>query len=193
MTYDVTTHVTLLLDAAGQGDRAAADLLLERVYGELRGLAAGCMAGEPVQSTMQATALVHEAWLRLGGKELQSFECRSHFFGAAAEAMRRILVEHARKRRALKRGGDQERVTLQDLGIAAAEPQADVLAVDEALAKLAVAMPRVAEIVKLRFFLGLGVAETAQALGCSTPTIKREWAFGRAWLRERIDRVSASK
>ena len=138
---------------------------------------------------MQATALVHEAWLRLAGDEAQRWENRRHFFGAAAEAMRRILVENARRKRSLKRGAGTERVDLDDVDVATEAKADSLLALDEALALLAGEDPQAAEVVKLRFFVGLGNAEVAALLGVSERTVKRIWTFARAWLFSRLSQV----
>ena len=175
--------VTQLLQAAATGDSRAAGELLPIVYEELRRLAAQKMANEAAGHTLQPTALVHEAWMRLGGSEAPAFQNRAHFFGAAAEAMRRILIEHARRRLAAKRGAGVEVVDLDGLEIAS--PVADddrLLALNEALEKLASADPRKAELVKLRYFVGLNFEEAAAALGIAVPTAKQWWAYARSWL-----------
>jgi RNA polymerase sigma factor (TIGR02999 family) len=177
--------ITLLLNRTGQP--LAAEELLPLVYGELRRVAAQKMAGEAPGQTLQATALVHEAWLRLGGGE-QSWENRSHFFGAAAEAMRRILVDRARSRQAERRGGGLERVPLAGIEIEAPGQDEELLELHEALDKLASVHPEKAELVKLRYFAGLTVEEASGVLGMSTPTVKRHWAFARAWLFNEIRR-----
>jgi RNA polymerase sigma factor (TIGR02999 family) len=171
------------LERVEQGDLKAAEELLPLVYGELRRLAAQKMAHEATGHTLQPTALVHEAWMRLGGSDAPTFENRAHFFGAAAEAMRRILIEHARRRSAAKRGAGAEVVDFDSLEISS--PIADddqLLAVNEALEKLAVLDPRKAELVKLRYFVGMNFEETAAALGIAVPTAKQWWAYARAWL-----------
>jgi RNA polymerase sigma factor (TIGR02999 family) len=145
------------------------------------------MAREPAGQTLQPTALVHEAWLRLGGDEQPTWQNRAHFLGAAAEAMRRILIDNARRRRALRHGGGQERVDIDDLELAAVVDNDDqLLAVHEALDKLAAQDPRKAELVKLRYFAGLTIEEAALALGISEPTAKRWWTFARTWLYQEI-------
>ena len=167
-----------------QGDPKAAAELLPIVYKELRQLAAQKMANEAAGHTLQPTALVHEAWMRLGGSDAPTFQNRAHFFGAAAEAMRRILIEHARRRLAAKRGAGVEVVDLD--GVDISYPQADddqLLAVNEALEKLAAVDPRKAELVKLRYFVGLNFEETAAALGIAVPTAKQWWAYARSWLK----------
>jgi RNA polymerase sigma factor (TIGR02999 family) len=176
------SDVTRILDAIRLGDPVAADELLPLVYHELRKLAAHKMAHELPGQTLQPTALVHEAWLRLVGKENPKFEGRGHFFAAAAEAMRRILVDHARRKRAARHGGGQERVDVEQAELAAAAKDDELLAVHDALEKLAVEDRSMAELVKLRFFVGLTNKEAAEILGVSEPTVERWWAFARAWL-----------
>ena len=177
------TDVTQILNAIEHGDQHAADQLLPLVYDELRKLAAQKMAQEKPGQTLQATALVHEAYLRLVSPgDAPHWDSRGHFFVAAAEAMRRILVDSARRRRADKRGGAHERVALSDLAESAASDPIDLLALDEALKELEQQHPRKAEIVKLRYFAGLTLEETAQALGISRATAQRHWAYARAWL-----------
>lgn len=179
--------VTLILKKIEQGDRQAADELLPLVYGELRQLAAAKMARESAAMTLQPTALVHEAWLRLGGDHQAGWENRAHFFGAAAEAMRRILIDRARRRHARRHGGGQERVNIDDIDVAGAAKADDtLLAVHEALDRFAAIEPKKAELVKLRYFVGLTIEEAASALGVSEPTAKRWWAFARAWLFREI-------
>lgn len=170
-----------------QGDPCAADQLLPLVYNELRRLAAGQMARESAAQTLQPTALVHEAWLRLGGDAQPTWQNRAHFFGAAAEAMRRILIDRARRRRAVRHGGGQERVDVDDLDLTAATDNDDqLLAVHEALDKLAAQDPSKAELVKLRYFVGMTIEEAALALGISEPTAKRWWSYARTWLYQEI-------
>ena len=176
-------EVTHILDRAQRGDPKAAEQLLPLVYEELRKLAAAKMAQEKPGQTLQATALVHEAWLRLAGDTAPQFQNRAHFFGAAAEAMRRILIERARRRIAAKRGGGVVSVELDALEIPS--PTADdeqLLAVNEALEKFASLDPRKAELVKLRYFVGMSFDEAASALGIAVPTAKQWWAYARAWL-----------
>jgi RNA polymerase sigma factor (TIGR02999 family) len=176
------TPVTRLLDAAVAGDPAAADQLLPLVYDELRQLAAARMAAESPDHTLQPTALVHEAYLRLVGGESRGWDSRGHFFAAAAEAMRRILINKARDKARLKRGGGRRRLDLDGLADAAAASADDLLDLDDALAELARSYPRCAELVKLRFFAGLTLDEAAAALGVAPRTADREWAFAKAWL-----------
>jgi RNA polymerase sigma-70 factor, ECF subfamily len=177
--------VTLLLEAAGGGDARALERLYEHVYGELRALADSGMRRERNGHTLQPTALVNEAFIRLNPAQ-GAWQNRRHFFGAAAQAMRRILVDHARQKQAEKRGDGLQRVTLTDLEIGAPEPDLDVLAVNDALDRLAIEEPRLAEMVSLRFFVGMSIADTAQALDLSPATVKRDWVFARAWLLDEI-------
>jgi RNA polymerase sigma factor (TIGR02999 family) len=177
------SEFTHILARVERGDPKAAEELLPMVYDELRRLAGQKMASEAAGHTLQPTALVHEAWMRLGGNEAPAFQNRAHFFGAAAEAMRRILIEHARRRLAAKRGAGVEVVDLDGLEISS--PLADddqLLAVNEALEKLVAVDPRKAELVKLRYFVGLNFEEAAAALGIAVPTAKQWWAYTRAWL-----------
>ena len=174
------TDVTHLLDAATAGDRQAAAELLPLVYEELRRLAAARMASENRGHTLDPTALVHEAYLRLIGE--QRYDGRGHFFAAAAEAMRRVLVNHARDRARLKRGGGRKRVDLDRLTGPAAATDDDLLELDAALDRLAGEFPEAAELVKLRFFAGMTLGEAAEALGLPRRTADRHWAFARAWL-----------
>jgi len=177
------SDVTRILHAAEQGDPAAAEQLLPLVYEELRKLAAAKMAKETAGHTLQPTALVHEAWLRLAGKDAQvQFANRAHFFAAAAEAMRRILIERARRKGAGKRGGDWQRIDLDKVDIAAEADDDTLLLVNEALEKLSQEDASAAEIAKLRFFGGLTLEEAGQVLGVTDRTAKRYWAFARVWL-----------
>ena len=180
------SDVTCLLEAAAAGDRKAAAELLPLVYDELRKLAAVRMAAESPDQTLQATALVHEAYLRLvGPAEGSRWDNRGHFFAAAAEAMRRILVESARRRNADKRGGRRERISLSEAELAA--PELDqVLAIDDALDELARVDADAATLVKLRFFVGLPAAEAATAMGMSVRSAHDLWAYARAWLSRRL-------
>ena len=175
--------VTRILSAIEQGDPQAAEQLLPLVYDELRKLAAQRLAQERPGQTLQATALVHEAYLRLVDPDgAARWNSRGHFFAAAAEAMRRILVENARRKRRLKRGGDRRRIDLDQLRPVADSAPDDLLALDEALTRLAARDPRRAELVKLRFFAGLTMPEAARALGLSLATAERHWTFARTWL-----------
>jgi RNA polymerase sigma factor (TIGR02999 family) len=179
--------VTQILSAIEAGDPNAAAELLPLVYEELRELAAARLADEKPGQTLQPTALVHQAYVRLvGGEQPQDWNGRGHFFAAAAEAMRRILVEQARRKRRLKHGGGLVRHDLDDVQPAAPEPPEDLLALDEALARLAEKDPVKAELVKLRHFAGLTVDQAAQALGISAATADRYWAYARAWLHAAI-------
>jgi len=176
-------EVTNILHDIEQGDLQAASQLLPLIYDELRRLAARKLGQEKPGQTLQATALVHEAYVRLVGKEdEQCWDSRGHFFAAAAEAMRRILIESARHKKSQKAGGGRRRVDLADYP-ALTPPHEDLLAIDEALAKFAVVHPRKAELVKLRFFAGLTNEQAAQALGISTSTADNDWAYARSWLR----------
>jgi len=180
------SEITRFLDQLADGDEHAAERLLEVVYAELRLLATAKLAQEAPGHTLQPTALVHEAWLRLVGDEARDWKSRRYFFGACAEAMRRILVESARKKARLKRGGDRRRVELEDLR--ADEPLAtlDLLALDEALAKLTAEDAPKAELVELRFFAGLTLEQAAATLGISPATADRHWAYARAFLYHEI-------
>jgi RNA polymerase sigma factor (TIGR02999 family) len=186
------SEITELLQALHRGDTTAGEALLAQVYAELKRIAAHKMAGEQPGNTLQPTALVHEAWLRLGAGA--RYENRAHFFGAAAEAMRRILIERARRRAAIKRGGDVERCELDEMEIAAPVSNDDLLlAVHEALDRFAARDPQKAELVKLRFFAGLTIMEAATLLGLSERTAKRHWAFARARLADAIDPKQSSR
>ena len=174
--------VTRILSAIDQGDPAVAEQLLPLVYDELRRLAKQKLSQEKPGQTLQATALVHEAYLRLVGSDDQPWDSRGHFFCAAAEAMRRILVENARRKQTEKRGGGQRRYDLLESDAVTQPPDNDLLALDEALSRLSDEEPEMAELVKLRYFAGLNVEQAAQALGVSPRTVTRHWAFARAWL-----------
>ncbi len=180
------SEVTRILSAIEQGNPRAAEQLLPLVYEELRKLARQRLAHEKPGQTLQATALVHEAYMRLVGDPStaadQGWNSRSHFFGAAAEAMRRILVESARRKNRLKHGGEHQRVDLDSACLVSAAPSLDLLALDEALTKLAQAEPAKAELVKLRFFAGLTMPEAAAALNISLATAERHWTFAKSWL-----------
>ena len=179
--YSVT-ELTIILQRLEQGDPHAANELLPLVYEELRKLAAQKMARELPGQTLQATALVHEAWLRMGGDDQPAWDNRGHFFAAAAEAMRRILIDNARRKNCLRHGGAVERVNLDGLDLAASMDDEQLLALNEALDHLAEHDAEKAQVVKLRFFAGLTNQEAAQVLGVSEPTVKRHWAYARAWL-----------
>ncbi len=180
------SDLTRILNAAEQGDHTVAEQLLPLVYTELRKLAAFRMANEAPGQTLQPTALVHEAWLRLAGAENQRWENRAHFFAAAAEAMRRILIEKARRRQRLRHGGGQERVDLDEVEIVSPESDEQLLQVHEALDKLAAEDQVKADVVKLRFFVGLTDREVAAALGLSERTVERHWAYAKPWLFRQI-------
>jgi RNA polymerase sigma factor (TIGR02999 family) len=180
------SDVTHILNAIEQGDSKATAELLPLVYGELRKLAASKMANEAPGQTLQPTALVHEAWLRLAGSANQSWDSRAHFFGAAAEAMRRILIENARRKKALRHGAGQARLDVQEFEIAAPAPDNEMLAIDEALNKLAALDKDKAELVKLRFFIGMTIEEASRVLRISEATAKRWWVYARAWLHAEV-------
>lgn len=185
------TEVTEILSALERGECQATNELLPLVYQELRRLAAWHLANERPGQTLQATALVHEAYLRLVGETDPRWENRRHFFGAAAEAMRRILIENARRKQAIRNGGDLRRTELEldNLPLASSAPEEELLAVHEALDALAVHDARKAELVKLRYFAGLTLEEAAAALGLAERTAKRDWAYARAWLFREITRL----
>jgi RNA polymerase sigma factor (TIGR02999 family) len=179
--------ITQVLHAIEQGDPQAAEQLLPLVYDELRKLAAQKLAQEKPGQTLQATALVHEAWLRLvGGTPPQQWNSRGHFFGAAAEAMRRILVERARGKAREKRGGDWRRVDFEELDVASSVTPDQLVALDDALTRLAALDPLAGELVKLRYFAGLPLDQAAVALDVSTATAYRHWAYARAWLHSEL-------
>lgn len=184
------SEVTRILSAIEEGDPQAASQLLPLVYDKLRELAAHKMSQEKPGQTLQATALVHEAYVRLVDvAQVQNWDSRGHFFSAAAEAMRRILIEESRRKKSLKRGGEYFRIELEDVVEEAETADSDdLLSLDEALTKLAGVDEVAAELVKLRYFAGLTVQEAADVLGVSSRTAKRNWAFARAWLQREIDR-----
>ena len=187
------SDVTRVLCQIESGDPSAADQLLPLVYDELRKLAAAKLAQEKPGQTLQATALVHEAFLRLVDVEAAPhWNGRGHFFGAAAEAMRRILLNRARDRRRLKRGREFNRVDLENVELAVDAPPDNLLEIDEAIARLANENPECAEVVKLRFFAGLSIDEAAAAVGISASTAKRHWAYARAWLFDALRPDDAS-
>lgn len=182
-----TESVTDLLQAWAAGDQAALDELLPLVYDDLRRQARRYMRGQTPGHTLQTTALVHEAYLRLAGQSAVDWQSRAHFFGVAAKAMRSILVDHARARSAAKRGGSARAITLNDAGkIPGPQISVDVLALDDALARLGELDPRKSQLVELRYFGGLGIDEAAAVLGVSPTTVKREWTTARAWLRREL-------
>ena len=180
-----------MLEAIQQGDPNAAQDLLPLVYDELRRLAAHKLAGEASSQTLQPTELVHEVWLRVAGDKDQHWENCAHFFAAAAEAMQRILVERARRRQRLRHGGGQERVALEESAIAAPADDDKILLVSEALGALEAEDPLQAQVVKLRFFVGLSESEIARGLGVSEKTVQRYWAHAKTWLYQRIRQESA--
>jgi len=183
------TDVTRILNAIERGEAKATDELLPVVYEELRLLAAQKLSHEAPGQTLQATALVHEAYLRLVGSDHESWENRRHFFAAAAEAMRRILVDHARRKKSQRRGGAHRRVELDKLDVAVSEPPEDLLRLDEALAKLAEQDPDVAELVTLRYFGGLTLEQAAEVKGISRRTATRHWNYARLWLYREVTRA----
>jgi RNA polymerase sigma factor (TIGR02999 family) len=176
------SEVTRILHSIESGDAQAAEDLLPLVYEDLRKLAAHRMANEAPGQTLQPTALVHEAWLRLTGNEDVKWEGRAHFFSAAAEAMRRILIDNARRKRALRHGGGQQRLDLDEVDIAAATKDEELLALNDALERFAAREKQKAELVKLRYFVGLSIEEAAELVGISPATAKRWWTYARAWL-----------
>lgn len=186
--------ITRALRAMGNGDPLAAEQLLTLVYGELRRVAATKMARERPDHTLQPTALVHEAWLRLGGDAQPAWQNRRHFFGAAAEAMRRVLIGNARRKDAARRGSDVEHFDIDapEIEIVTSLPNDELLQLHEALDRLALEDPRKAELVKLRYFAGMSIEEAAEALDISERTAKRDWTYARAWLGEAIERMRST-
>ena len=180
------SDATLLLTAVEQGDATAAEQLLNLLYEELRRLASSKMARESPSQTLQPTALVHEAWLRLVGSKSPRFENRAHFFSAAAEAMRRILIDRARRKLTMRHGGGVDRIDLEGQELAAPAEDEQLLAVHEVLNNLAKTHPGQAEVVKLRYFVGMTNEETAEALGVSVATVKNYWTFARTWIFNEI-------
>jgi RNA polymerase sigma factor (TIGR02999 family) len=178
-------QMTELLHAAGDGDSQAAERLMELVYQELRSVAAAKMAQQPPGQTLQATALVHEAWLRLGGDQMPRWQSRRHFFAAAAQAMRHVLIERARKKLSARHGGEREPVDLDAVVIPAPGDDERLIEINSALDDLAAIAPEKAEVVKLRFFIGLSEKETAEVLHLSPRTVERYWSYAKAWLFER--------
>jgi RNA polymerase sigma factor (TIGR02999 family) len=181
------TDLTRILTAIEQGGGKSTDELLPLVYQELRRMAAHRMSVEPAGHTLQPTALVHEAWLKLVAPPAQSWQNRAHFFGAAAEAMRRILIARARRKRRQRRGSGAAHLDVDELEIAAPAPDDQLLALNDALDRFAALEPRQAELVKLRYFVGLKISEAAEILGISEATAKRWWAYARAWLFHEIN------
>jgi RNA polymerase sigma-70 factor, ECF subfamily len=186
MSSSEPSEITQLLHRLEAGDRSGVDRLFSAVYQELRNMAAKCFQREAKGNTLQPTALVHEAYMKLVDQKAVDWQGRTHFYAVAAQAMRRILVDHARHRGAVKRGGGQKRLQLDDQLLSGFQPNDDILAVDEALSKLAQLDPRQAELVELRFFGGLSVEEAADALGISKRAAEREWTMVRAWLRREL-------
>jgi RNA polymerase sigma factor (TIGR02999 family) len=187
---DLMKDITLMLQAIDRGDRMASEELLPLVYDELRRLAAGRMAQEAAGHTLQPTALVHEAWLRLIGNEENFWSNRAHFFGAAAEAMRRILIERARRKSRLKRGSGHALLDIADLDVTATIPDDKILLVDEALERLKAEEPEKARIVMLKFFGGFTNEQVAKALDLNERTVRRQWNYAKAWLFEHITEQS---
>jgi RNA polymerase sigma factor (TIGR02999 family) len=185
-------NVTSVLSAIEEGDPKAPEQLLPLVYEELRKLAAQRLARESPGQTLQATALVHEAYLRLVGPETTSWNGRGHFFAAAAEAMRRILIEQARRKRTEKHGGNLERIELDGVDLPETAPSEDILAVDEAIFRLAAEDPTKAELVKLRYFGGLSVEDAGRVLGISRATADRYWAYARVWLYSELSEAGSA-
>ena len=183
-------EVTRIINAIEQGDPEATEKLLPLVYEELRVLAAQKMAQEKPGQTLQATALVHEAYIRLVGAEAGNWKGRTHFFAAAAEAMRRILIENARRKKRLRHGGDKQRVEMQDADLTIDAPCDELIALDEALTKLGEEDPAKADLVKLRYFAGLTLEQAAEMLGISRATADRYWSYARAWLFDQINKGS---
>jgi RNA polymerase sigma factor (TIGR02999 family) len=184
--------ITLILQQIDRGEKPAAEQLLAAVYDELRRLAAAKMAHEAAGHTLQPTALVHEVWLRLGGDEQPTWANRAHFFAAAAESMRRILIENARRKRAIRHGGEFVKVSASETGFEVASPVADddeLLLINDAIDGLTAHDPRKAELVKQKYFVGLTLEEAADTLGISHRTAKREWAYARAWLFNEVNRL----
>jgi RNA polymerase sigma factor (TIGR02999 family) len=184
--------ITELLAEAQTGKRESLDRLLELLYAELRRIAAGYLRGERQNHTLQPTALVHEAYIRLIDQRDVTWQNRAHFLGVAAQVMRRLLVDHARKHVADKRGGLLARVTLDDAIEASSGRSPDLVALDTALTALEAEKPRLAKIVELRYFGGMTIDETAEAIGLGTATVERDWKFARAWLRRHLEQNEAA-
>jgi len=185
------SDITRILTAIEQGDARSTDELLPLVYSELRRMAAHKMVNEPPGHTLQPTALVHEAWLKLVDSPAQSWQNRAHFFGAAAEAMRRLLIARARRKRTVRRGEGAAHLDLNEIEIASPAPDDQLLALNDALDRFAALEPRQAELVKLRYFVGLKISEAAEILGISQATAKRWWTYARAWLFKEINLPSS--
>jgi RNA polymerase sigma factor (TIGR02999 family) len=184
---DCPGEVTQLLAKLASGDAGVSERLIALVYAELRAMAGRCMRRERPGHTLQATVLVHEAFLRLVGEHDVQWQSRTHFFAIAAKVMRRVLIHYAREHRALKRGGAGARIDLEDALLVAEDHLEDVLVVDESLKKLAAIDPEQSRLVELRFFAGMTVEETAEVMGISTATVKREWSHAKAWLRREMN------
>ena len=182
----MTDDLTQLLQEAESGDPRAAEALLPLIYDQLRELAARKMAKERAGQTLQPTALVHEAWLKLTREKAQEWNSRRHFFSAAAEAMRRILIDRARRKHRLRHGHGLERVDVASIDVAATASDAELIAVDEAVRRLETESPERAQLVKLRFFVGLSIPDAAEALGISESTAKRQWNYARLWLMKAL-------
>jgi len=191
MALDTTSEITLMLKAWSGGDQTAREKLLSAVYDELRQIASQCLRRERPHHTLQSTALVHEAYLKLVNLSEVSWQDRAHFFAVAAQVMRHILVDYARHQGAEKRGGGLEKLSLDEAVSFTSERDLDLLALDEALAQLASFDPQQSQVVELRFFGGLSIEETAAVMGLSTATIKREWTLAKAWLHQRLSGGSA--
>jgi RNA polymerase sigma factor (TIGR02999 family) len=189
--YVNSGEITVILQRIERGEEQAADRLLPLVYAQLRRLAAARMAHEAAGHTLQPTALVHEAWLRLGADHQPDWKSRAQFFAAAAEAMRRILIEHARRRLSLRRGGRKEHVNIDEIEIASEAADSRVLRVNAALQKFAIDQPEKAELVKLRYFGGFTLKEAAAVLDIAEPTARRWWAYSRAWLLKEMSAAGA--
>jgi RNA polymerase sigma factor (TIGR02999 family) len=185
-------EVSRLLESARDGDKNAFDSLIALVYHELRHIAASLMRGQVHDRTLQPTAVVNEAWMRLNAGD-HTWDNKAHFFGAAARAMRQVLTEEARRRSSQKRAGDAKRVILQDFASSSEEPAVDILALDEALAALGEVDQRFVRLIELRYFAGCSFEEVAELTGRSVATAKRDWTYARAWLFERLQNVSCSR
>jgi len=183
-------QISQLLVAWSNGDKAAVDQLMPLVYGELRRMAKRCMAGQPQGHTLQTTALIHEAYLKLVGQEGKRWQNRAHFFGVAAQAMRHILVDYARNRHAAKRGGEARIVSLDEAALVTKDQASDMVALDDALNRLAELAPRQSRVVELRFFGGMSVEETAEVLKVSPETVTRDWRMAKAWLMRELQQGS---
>jgi RNA polymerase sigma factor (TIGR02999 family) len=184
-------QISQLLVACSNGDQAALDQLMPLVYGELRKMARRYMRGQPAGHTLQTTALIHEAYLKLVGQQKKPWRNRAHFFGVAAQAMRHILVDYARSRQAAKRGGEALRVSLDETALVTQDRAAELVALDDALNDLAEVAPRQSRVVELRYFGGLSVEETAEVLKVSPETILRDWRMAKAWLLRQLQRGTA--